>query len=133
VPVCGHLGLLPQSVEKYGYKVQGKDSESAQRLLSEAIALQNAGAEMLVLECVPANLAKEITQQLDIPVIGIGSGKGTSGQVLVINDMLGITVGKAPKFAKNFMEQSDSIQVALSNYVTEVKAGVFPADKHLVG
>lgn len=133
VPVCGHLGLLPQSVEKYGYKVQGRDSESAQKLITDAIALETAGAEMLVLECVPAELAKEVTKQLKIPVIGIGSGKDTSGQVLVLHDMLGITVGTAPKFSKNFMAQSSSIQQALSTYVSDVKAELFPAEIHLVG
>lgn len=133
IPVCGHLGLLPQSVEKYGYKVQGRDDESAQRLISEAKSLESAGAEMLVLECVPAVLAKTITEQLSIPVIGIGSGKDTSGQVLVLNDMLGITVGSAPKFSKNFMLQSSSIQQALANYVSEVKSEQFPSDVHLVG
>ncbi|BCN92934.1 3-methyl-2-oxobutanoate hydroxymethyltransferase [Thiomicrorhabdus immobilis] len=133
IPVCGHLGLLPQSVEKYGYKVQGRDDASAQRLISEAKSLESAGAEMLVLECVPASLAKSITEQLAIPVIGIGSGKDTSGQVLVLNDMLGITVGSSPKFSKNFMAQSDSIQQALANYVSEVKSEQFPAEMHLVG
>ena len=132
VPVCGHLGLLPQSVEKYGYKVQGKDSVSAKQLVNEALTLQDSGAEMLVLECVPTALAEEITDLLNIPVIGIGSGKNTSGQVLVLNDMLGITVGNSPKFSKNFMLQSSSIQDALANYVSEVKAEIFPAEAHVI-
>ena len=133
VPVCGHLGLLPQSVEKHGYKVQGKDDSSAERLRKEALQLQEAGMDMLVLECVPQSLAKEITEALSIPVIGIGSGLYTSGQVLVLNDILGITVGNTPKFSKNFMEQADSIQEALASYVSEVKNAEFPSQEYLVG
>ncbi|WP_019556773.1 3-methyl-2-oxobutanoate hydroxymethyltransferase [Thiomicrorhabdus arctica] len=133
IPVCGHLGLLPQSVEKHGYKVQGRDEASAAVLLADALALQAAGAEMLVLECVPSSLAKKITHKLSIPVIGIGSGSGTSGQVLVLHDILGVTVGKAPKFSKNFLAQSDSIQSALQSYVADVKSGHFPAPCHEVG
>jgi 3-methyl-2-oxobutanoate hydroxymethyltransferase len=126
IPVCGHLGLLPQSVEKHGYKVRRRDTDSAQRLLNEAQALQDAGIDLLVLECVPSALAAEITQHLSIPVIGIGSGASTSGQVLVLHDVLGITLGKAPKFAKNFLSGQDSIQSAFSQYVLAVKAGRFP-------
>ncbi|GAB6069695.1 3-methyl-2-oxobutanoate hydroxymethyltransferase [Thiomicrorhabdus hydrogeniphila] len=132
IPVCGHLGLLPQSVEKYGYKVQGKDDSSAQRLRDEALALQNAGADMIVLECVPQALAQEITELCSIPIIGIGSGVNTSGQVLVLNDMLGITVGNAPKFSKNFMAQTGSVQEALACYVSEVKKQKFPSVEHVV-
>lgn len=132
VPVCGHLGLLPQSVEKHGYKVAGRDSQSADKLKTEAKALQEAGADMLVLECVPSELAKQITESLEIPVIGIGSGVRTSGQVLVVNDLLGITVGKTPKFVKNFMQDANSIQQALANYVVAVKSQTFPATEHLV-
>lgn len=130
VPVCGHLGLLPQSVEKYGYQVPGKDHHAAEQLLKEAIALQDAGAEMLVLECVPSQLAKEVTMQLDIPVIGIGSGASTSGQVLVYHDLLGLTVGKAPKFSHNFLAETDSIQSAIQAYVSAVKQGQFPGKAH---
>lgn len=133
IPVCGHLGLLPQSVEKYGYKVQGRDEGSAAQLLADALALQAAGAEMLVLECVPSALAKKITSKLTIPVIGIGSGSSTSGQVLVLQDVLGITVGTTPKFSKNFLAQSDSIQSALQSYVAEVKSGHFPTPSHEMG
>jgi len=132
IPVCGHLGLLPQSVEKYGYKVHGKDDSSAQRLRDEAQALQNAGADMIVLECVPQALAQEITELCSIPIIGIGSGVNTSGQVLVLNDMLGITVGNAPKFSKNFMAQAGSVQEALAGYVSEVKKQQFPSVEHIV-
>lgn len=133
VPVCGHLGLLPQSVEKYGYRSQASDQKSATRLLEDAHALQQAGADMLVLECVPALLAEEVTDALDIPVIGIGSGVNTSGQVLVLNDMLGVTVGKSPKFAKDFLAQSGSVQSALAEYVSEVKSLQFPTTEHCVG
>ena len=133
IPVCGHLGLLPQSVEKYGYRVPGKDKSSADQLMEDALALQSRGAEMLVLECVPAVLAKAITDKLSIPVIGIGSGKDTSGQVLVLHDMLGVTVGKPPKFSKNYLLESGSIQLALSAYVQDVKTGQFPEACHEVG
>ncbi|BBP45477.1 3-methyl-2-oxobutanoate hydroxymethyltransferase 2 [Thiosulfatimonas sediminis] len=132
VPVCGHLGLLPQSVEKHGYKVQGKDAVSAQALFDAALALQEAGADMLVLECVPAGLAQKITAALSIPVIGIGSGVHTSGQVLVLHDILGVTLGKAPKFSKNFMFGQGSIQAAIGAYVAQVKARTFPDSSHLV-
>ena len=133
VPVCGHLGLLPQSVQKQGYKVKGRDASSAEHLLNEAIALQAAGVDMLVLECVPSKLAKQITGQLSIPVIGIGSGKDTSGQVLVYHDLLGLTVGKAPAFSKNFLVENASIQTAIQAYVKAVKAQTFPEACHEVG
>jgi len=132
VPVCGHLGLLPQSVEKHGYKVKGRDADSSQHLINEAKQLEQAGIDMLVLECVPSGLAKTITESLDIPVIGIGSGHETSGQVLVLNDMLGITVGKTPKFAKNYMAATGSVQSAIAQYVSDVKAQTFPSQQHLV-
>jgi 3-methyl-2-oxobutanoate hydroxymethyltransferase len=132
VRVCSHLGLLPQSVEKHGYKVQGKDSHSAEQLLRDALALQKAGADMLVLECVPATLAQEITMQLSIPVIGIGSGVNTSGQVLVLHDILGTTIGKTPKFSKNFLHGQTSIQGAMRSYVDEVKQQSFPNKSHQV-
>jgi len=133
VPVCGHLGLLPQSVEKHGYKVKGKDFSSAEILLKEAYDLQAAGIDMLVLECVPSALAQKITEQLSIPVIGIGSGKSTSGQVLVYHDLLGLTVGKPPRFSKNFLSEKASVQAALQAYVQAVKAGTFPEACHEVG
>ncbi len=130
IPVCGHLGLLPQSVEKKGYKVVGRDRDSAEKLLKEALALQAHGIEMLVLECVPSALAQTISEALAIPVIGIGAGVGTSGQVLVLHDMLGLTVGKAPMFSKNFLEESSSVQEALAAYVNAVKGGKFPEKHH---
>ncbi|EHD0881054.1 TPA: 3-methyl-2-oxobutanoate hydroxymethyltransferase, partial [Escherichia coli] len=107
VPVCGHLGLTPQSVNIFGgYKVQGRGDEAADRLLSDALALEAAGAQLLVLECVPVELAKRITEALAIPVIGIGAGNVTDGQILVMHDAFGITGGHIPKFAKNFLAET---------------------------
>lgn len=133
IPVCGHLGLLPQSVQKTGYQMVGKEKEAAEVLLDEAHALEAAGAEMLVLECVPSALAKQVSYALSIPVIGIGSGAETDGQVLVLHDLLGLTVGKTPKFAKNYLAQADSIQTALAQYVSEVKQGLFPSAEQTIG
>ncbi len=133
IPVCSHLGLLPQSVEKKGYKVVGRDHVSAERLLKEAFAVEQAGADMLVLECVPATLAQSISEQLTIPVIGIGAGANTDGQVLVVTDVLGTTVGKLPKFSKNYLQAcSGSVQQALVLYVEEVRGQNFPSSEHLV-
>jgi len=131
IPVCGHLGLLPQSVHQLGgYRVQGKSDEAAARLLQDALALQQAGAGMLVLEAIPAQLAREATAKLAIPTIGIGAGADCSGQVLVLYDMLGIYPGKTPKFARNFMQGATSVQAALEGYVRAVKDGSFPAPEH---
>ncbi len=131
VAVCGHLGFTPQSVRELGgYKVQGKDEAGAQKILEDALALQQAGACMLVLEMVPAALARHITAELAIPTIGIGAGAGCDGQVLVLQDMLGIYPGKTPKFARNFMLGVDSVQAALAEYVKSVKDGSFPAARH---
>ena len=133
VPVCGHLGLLPQLVEKKGYKVVGRDDESAAYLLSEALAVEAAGADMLVLECVPSTLAKKITEKLTIPVIGIGSGADTDGQILVLTDVLGLTVGAVPKFSKNYLSANNTtVQAALKDYVDEVRAEKFPTSHHLI-
>ena len=128
VPVCAHLGLTPQTVHALGgYRVQGRSAAEAERLRREALELQDAGATMLVLEMVPAALAAEITQQLTrCPTIGIGSGNGTAGQVLVMHDMLGIHLGKTPKFVRNFMEGAASVRDAMAAYVAAVKAGTFP-------
>ncbi len=127
VPVCAHLGLLPQSVHKLGgYRVQGRDQASAQRLREDAVALQEAGAAMLVLECIPAALASEVSASLDIPVIGIGAGPGCDGQVLVLYDMLGITPGKRPSFTQDFLAPADGVEQAVDAYVQAVKRGVFP-------
>lgn len=133
VSVCGHLGLLPQSVHKLGrYRVQGRKSEDAEAMKRDALGLQEAGAGLLVLECVPTALANEIAATLDIPVIGIGAGAACDGQVLVLYDLLGITPhgGKPPRFVKNFMTGNDDIQAAVAAYVAEVKSGAFPAAEH---
>lgn len=131
VPVCGHLGLTPQSVNIFGgYKVQGRDSEAAELLLADALALEAAGAQMMVLECVPVALAERITQALAIPVIGIGAGNVTDGQILVMHDAFGITGGHIPKFAKNFLTETGDIRAAVRQYVAEVEAGSYPAEEH---
>lgn len=127
IPVCAHLGLLPQSVHRLGgYRVQGQDEVSARVMREDALALEGAGAQMLVLECIPAQLAEEITESLSIPVIGIGAGPACDGQVLVLYDMLGITPGKQPSFVKDFLATTGSIPRALVEYVSEVKDGRFP-------
>lgn len=130
VPVCGHLGLLPQSVLKKGYRVQGRDQQVADQLMADSLALEQAGADMLVLECVPSALAQRISQALSIPVIGIGAGKDTDGQVLVVYDVLGLTPGKLPRFSKNFLQQGGSIVQAMSDYCQAVRAGSFPSIEH---
>jgi len=130
IAVCGHIGLTPQSVNQLGgYRVQGKESAAAQKLLEDAVALEQAGAGMIVLEAVPALLATEITAALSIPTIGIGAGAQCSGQVLVLHDMLDIYPGKKPRFVKNFMQGADSIADAVARYVREVKAGSFPTQE----
>lgn len=131
VPVCGHLGLTPQSVNIFGgYKVQGRSDEAAQNLLEDALAIEAAGAQLLVLECVPVALAQRITERLTIPVIGIGAGNVTDGQILVMHDAFGITGGHTPKFAKNFLHQTGDIRAAVRQYVAEVESGVYPGAEH---
>lgn len=131
VPVCGHLGLTPQSVNVFGgYKVQGRESADAERLLEDALALEAAGIQLLVLECVPVSLAKRVTEALAIPVIGIGAGSVTDGQILVMHDAFGITGGHIPKFAKNFLAEAGEIRAAVRQYVAEVEAGSYPAAEH---
>ncbi len=131
IPVCGHLGLTPQSVHQLGgYRVQGRDQIAADRLIKDAKALEKAGASLLVLEMVPAALAKTITDSISIPTIGIGAGPDCDGQVLVLHDMLGIYAGKSPKFSRNFMQGSESIQAAITAYVQAVKSGDFPTTEH---
>jgi len=131
IPVCGHIGLTPQSVHQLGgYRVQGKETAAAEQLIEDAAALEQAGAGMIVLEAVPALLAAEITAALSIPAIGIGAGAACSGQVLVLYDMLDIYPGKKPRFVKNYMSGSASIADAVARYVAEVKAGSFPAQEH---
>ncbi|WP_299733546.1 3-methyl-2-oxobutanoate hydroxymethyltransferase [uncultured Endozoicomonas sp.] len=132
IPSCVHLGLTPQSVHVLGgYKVQGRDQARANAMIEASIALEKAGAAMLLLECVPSALAREITRAVQIPVIGIGAGADTDGQVLVIYDMLDMTPGRKPKFVKNFMAASEgSVQQAVAAYVKEVKDGTFPGPEH---
>lgn len=130
VPVCAHLGLQPQSVHKLGgYRVQGRDEATARQMLDDAKALQDAGTDLLVLECVPVALAEQITQVLEIPTIGIGAGRGCDGQVLVLHDMLGISA-HAPKFSRDFIGSGATIPQAVASYVGAVKTGEFPADQH---
>lgn len=131
IPVCGHLGLTPQSVNVLGgFRVQGREQEAAQQIIKDAMALQNAGAQLLVLECVPSILAKEITAMLTIPVIGIGAGPYCDAQVLVLYDLLGITPYYVPKFAKNFLSQTNSVEDAVKLYRDAVKQGTFPEHEH---
>ena len=130
IPVCAHLGLTPQTVHALGgYRVQGRGDEAAQTLRQHALELQDAGAAMLVLEMVPALLSAQLTQELPrCATIGIGAGKGTAGQVLVMHDMLGVNLGKNPKFVRNFMDGSGSVKAAIEAYVRAVKDGSFPDD-----
>ena len=131
IPVCAHIGLTPQSVHQIGgYRVQGRESLAAQQLLEDAVALEQAGAGMLLFEAIPALLAAEITAQLSIPTIGIGAGVACSGQVLVLHDMLDIFPGKKARFVKNFMLGAASISDAVRLYVAEVKNGSFPAQEN---
>lgn len=131
VPVCAHLGLTPQSVHKFGgYRVQGRTKSAAMQLLADAKAVEQAGAELLVLECVPAELATQISEALSIPTIGIGAGPGCDGQVLVLYDMLGITPGKAPKFTRNFLAGRESVVEAIRAYADAVRSGEFPSAEH---
>jgi 3-methyl-2-oxobutanoate hydroxymethyltransferase len=131
IPVCGHLGLTPQSVHALGgYRVQGKGETEAQLLLREAKQLEQAGAGMIVLEAIPAGLAREVTAALRIPTIGIGAGVDCSGQVLVLHDMLDVYPGKKAKFVKNYMKGAASIQEAVQTFVREVKSGAFPDEGH---
>ena len=131
IPVCGHLGLTPQSVHALGgYRVQGRGDDAGQQLLKEAKLLEQAGAGMVVLEAIPAALAAAVTEALKIPTIGIGAGVECSGQVLVLHDMLDVFPGRKAKFVKNFMRTTGSIQGAVELYVKEVKARTFPGPDH---
>lgn len=131
IPVCAHMGLTPQSINRIGgFHVQGRDTSQAQSIIEEALILQEAGASILLLECVPRDLAKKITEKLAIPVIGIGAGPDTTGQIMVLHDVLGISP-ITPKFVKNFLlESSNGIPGAIEAYVTAVKNVSFPADEH---
>jgi 3-methyl-2-oxobutanoate hydroxymethyltransferase len=131
VPVCAHLGLLPQSVHKLGgYKVQGREEHVARALREDALALEQAGADMVVIECVPSALAAEISASVEMPVIGIGAGGDCDGQVLVVYDMLGLTPGKRPKFSKDFLAGKGDVRAAIADYVEQVRAGTFPGPEH---
>jgi 3-methyl-2-oxobutanoate hydroxymethyltransferase len=131
IPVCAHLGLTPQSVHQLGgYRVQGKTTESADQLRSDAFALQSAGAQLLVLEAIPAILGNDVTDLLSIPTIGIGAGVDCSGQVLVMHDMLGVFSGRKARFVKNFMDGQSTIEDAIRTYVSAVKNKSFPAAEH---
>ena len=131
IPVCAHLGLQPQSVHKLGgYRVQGRAPEAARAMLEDARTLEAAGADLMVLECVPSALGREITAALAIPVIGIGAGPGCDGQVLVLYDALGITPGRVPRFARNFLTDGRDVRGAVQAYVEAVRTGAFPSPEH---
>ena len=131
IPVCGHLGLTPQSVHALGgYRVQGRSDAEAERLLADARALDAAGAAMLVLELMPSALAERVTQAVGMPTIGIGAGSATSGQVLVLHDMLDVYPGRKPRFVRNFMQGQPGIAAAIAAYVAAVKDRSFPAPEH---
>jgi len=131
IPVCAHIGLRPQSVHKVGgFRVQGREAEAAQQMVRDARDLQNAGADIVLLECVPSGLGAEITRSLDIPVIGIGAGPDVDGQVLVLYDILDLTTGRKPRFTRNFMEGAASPLAALEAYVRAVKDRSYPAPEH---
>jgi 3-methyl-2-oxobutanoate hydroxymethyltransferase len=131
VPVCAHLGLKPQSVHKIGgFKVQGRELETARHMLEEAQALEAAGADVVLLECVPKHVASEITAALHVPVIGIGAGPDVDGQILVLYDILGVTQGRMPRFVRNFMRDRSAPLDALRDYVQAVKSRSYPAEEH---
>lgn len=131
VPVCAHLGLTPQTVYQLGgYKVQGRGAEQARQILEDARMLVEAGASIILLECVPSELGQAVSEALDVPVIGIGAGPGTDGQILVMHDILGVSHDVQPRFVKNFMAEADDIQDAFRRYHADVKERRFPAPEH---
>jgi 3-methyl-2-oxobutanoate hydroxymethyltransferase len=131
IAVCAHLGLKPQSVHKTGgFRVQGREEQAAARMVADAQSLEAAGADMLLLECIPAALGREITQSVNVPVIGIGAGPDTDGQILVLYDVLDITAGRKPRFVRNFMEGAGSCGAAVAAYVGAVRSGAYPAPEH---
>ncbi|KZN67930.1 3-methyl-2-oxobutanoate hydroxymethyltransferase [Pseudoalteromonas luteoviolacea] len=131
IPVCGHLGLTPQSVHVFGgFKIQGREEQQALEMIADAQALEAAGAQMLVIECVPPSLAKRITASVNIPVIGIGAGKEVDGQILVMHDLVGISAGYIPKFSKNFLAETGNMQDAVKKFCDDVKSGAFPGSEH---
>lgn len=134
VPVCGHIGLQPQLIHKLGdFRVQGREDAAARAMIDDARALEEAGADLLVLECVPSALGAEITANASIPVIGIGAGPDTDGQILVIYDILNLAPGRKPRFVKDYMNGADSIEAAVGHYVAEVRDGSYPALEHCFG
>jgi 3-methyl-2-oxobutanoate hydroxymethyltransferase len=131
IAVCAHLGLKPQSVHKTGgFRVQGREQDAAKRMIESARALESAGADIVLLECIPKDLGAAITAELHVPVIGIGAGPGTDGQILVLYDILDITTGKKPRFVQNFMAEASDNREALKRYVQAVKQGTYPASEH---
>jgi len=131
IPVCAHLGLKPQSVHKIGgFKVQGREPDKAREMVDSAIRLQNAGADIMLLECVPNEVGKEATKELDVPVIGIGAGPHVDGQILVLYDILDITQGRTPRFVRNFQQGNDSPLAAVQAYVAAVRNREYPAPEH---
>jgi 3-methyl-2-oxobutanoate hydroxymethyltransferase len=132
IPVCGHLGLTPQSVHVFGgFKVQGREQSQAEQMIEQAKQLEQAGVQLLVLECIPASLGKAITEAVSIPTIGIGAGKDTDGQILVMHDALGISCSYMPKFSRNFLVDTGDIKKAIELYIREVQQGNFPAEQHI--
>lgn len=132
VPVCAHLGLTPQSVNVFGgFKMQGRNEDKANEMIDHAIKLTEAGAQLMVLECIPNDLAARITQAIDIPTIGIGAGKDTDGQILVMHDLIGISAGYIPKFSKNYLAETGNITEAITKYIEEVKSGAFPGAEQI--
>ena len=132
VPVCAHLGLTPQSVHVFGgYKILGRENEAAEKMIQDAIELERAGAQMILLECVPASLAKAISDAVSVPVCGIGAGVDTDGQVLVMHDILGISSGYIPKFSKNYLAETGDIRKAVTQFISEVNQQTFPAKEHI--
>ncbi len=133
IPVMAHIGLTPQSVHRMGgFRVQGREEQQRQKLVADAMAVEEAGAFSVVLECMPADLAAEITQRIAIPTIGIGAGPGCDGQVLVINDVLGLSGPFRPKFVKQYVQLEDIIGKAAGEYINEVRSGIFPGDEHIM-
>jgi 3-methyl-2-oxobutanoate hydroxymethyltransferase len=131
IPVCAHIGLTPQSIHKLGgFKVQGRDQRTAQQMLADAHSLQEAGADIVLLECVPSSLGEAIAASLSVPVIGIGAGPGVDGQILVLYDILSVTSGRKPRFARDFLSGANGILDAFSAYVAAVKDGSYPAAEH---
>lgn len=131
IPVCAHIGLTPQSIHKLGgFKVQGREQQAAKQMLADAHALQEAGADIVLLECVPSTLGQAIAAALTVPVIGIGAGPDVDGQILVLYDILSVTSGRKPRFARNFLADADDVHGALALYVAAVKDGSYPAPEH---